>query len=498
MLGFDRELTNEESCLLSDCLGTALDLGGEDDVLRMLRKAHNSERAEKVEQELDELSHTLRDALTDAESNLYDISAFGIYFTIGVTDNRWEDYVNTEGYELPDIDALTKTFRKHLHLRETTSVVLVNKLLHPYFFEPVTTVQWRKSLKSVQGFFQNLGQTIILPNNHVIPSSSTWEKDSLFIFVRAIVGFIVYEDIDEYDRTFFADNYGSLFESIESVLKSDLEKIAPVEFVLIMNEIVPAHSIKDRIQYLSEELSANLAVTKGTLKVHPFYTFKNWYERFKDSLEGEPIETVSEHFRSFLKRWHNSVQSDIDSDKDIRITYADTPAMKASIRENTGEASLSEIDESLWREAEQVMDEITEPLIEQLSAHNVLDETEINSDHQATIAFYGLGQGDESLAYIIATIHKADGRTLNAFALWNTFDDPDECIDALLSEVEEYGVTSIVTIEGLLDIEICEHCMNVTGRVADRAMPASARSKVGRNELCPCGSGKKYKRCCGT
>ena len=22
-------------------------------------------------------------------------------------------------------------------------------------------------------------------------------------------------------------------------------------------------------------------------------------------------------------------------------------------------------------------------------------------------------------------------------------------------------------------------------------------SKIGRNELCPCGSGKKYKKCCG-
>jgi uncharacterized protein YecA (UPF0149 family) len=22
-------------------------------------------------------------------------------------------------------------------------------------------------------------------------------------------------------------------------------------------------------------------------------------------------------------------------------------------------------------------------------------------------------------------------------------------------------------------------------------------TKVGRNELCPCGSGKKYKKCCG-
>ncbi|WP_082364086.1 SEC-C metal-binding domain-containing protein [Rhodopseudomonas sp. AAP120] len=29
--------------------------------------------------------------------------------------------------------------------------------------------------------------------------------------------------------------------------------------------------------------------------------------------------------------------------------------------------------------------------------------------------------------------------------------------------------------------------------------PAPAtRTKVGRNEPCPCGSGKKYKRCCGS
>ena len=28
--------------------------------------------------------------------------------------------------------------------------------------------------------------------------------------------------------------------------------------------------------------------------------------------------------------------------------------------------------------------------------------------------------------------------------------------------------------------------------------PAASRAgKVGRNELCPCGSGKKYKNCCG-
>ena len=30
----------------------------------------------------------------------------------------------------------------------------------------------------------------------------------------------------------------------------------------------------------------------------------------------------------------------------------------------------------------------------------------------------------------------------------------------------------------------------------ERPMPAVSQ-KVGRNEPCPCGSGKKYKQCCG-
>jgi preprotein translocase subunit SecA len=30
-----------------------------------------------------------------------------------------------------------------------------------------------------------------------------------------------------------------------------------------------------------------------------------------------------------------------------------------------------------------------------------------------------------------------------------------------------------------------------------KAQPAKRATKVGRNEPCPCGSGKKYKKCCG-
>jgi uncharacterized protein YecA (UPF0149 family) len=33
--------------------------------------------------------------------------------------------------------------------------------------------------------------------------------------------------------------------------------------------------------------------------------------------------------------------------------------------------------------------------------------------------------------------------------------------------------------------------------LAPRRTPRSVETKVGRNDPCPCGSGNKYKRCCG-
>lgn len=39
---------------------------------------------------------------------------------------------------------------------------------------------------------------------------------------------------------------------------------------------------------------------------------------------------------------------------------------------------------------------------------------------------------------------------------------------------------------------ICERCANGGGRTYVRS-----GDKIGRNEPCPCGSGLKYKKCCG-
>jgi uncharacterized protein YchJ len=114
------------------------------------------------------------------------------------------------------------------------------------------------------------------------------------------------------------------------------------------------------------------------------------------------------------------------------------------------------------------------------------------------MAFYGLDQTEETVAYIIATIQNTEGQALDAFLCWNTFMDQEVCMDALMEEIEKHAVSSIVTVDGLLDMEICGHCVNVTGRVTNRRMPAVAGAKIGRNDVCPYGSGKKYKKCCGT
>jgi hypothetical protein len=53
-----------------------------------------------------------------------------------------------------------------------------------------------------------------------------------------------------------------------------------------------------------------------------------------------------------------------------------------------------------------------------------------------------------------------------------------------------------VTLTGLPDAEIARVQAKGTALRAQRVAAARRRGKIGPNEQCPCGSGKKYKRCC--
>lgn len=74
----------------------------------------------------------------------------------------------------------------------------------------------------------------------------------------------------------------------------------------------------------------------------------------------------------------------------------------------------------------------------------------------------------------------------------------------LLKRLLSLGLTEherIEVIDAIEDVEDPERYEKETKEFAEKFIqehlsPQSARRKVGRNDPCPCGSGKKYKRCC--
>ncbi|MNO05092.1 preprotein translocase subunit SecA [compost metagenome] len=65
-----------------------------------------------------------------------------------------------------------------------------------------------------------------------------------------------------------------------------------------------------------------------------------------------------------------------------------------------------------------------------------------------------------------------------------------EMIDSIQEEVSTYIMKAHVEAN-------IERQAVAEGQVAADKSPARRDEKVGRNELCPCGSGKKYKNCHG-
>ena len=76
----------------------------------------------------------------------------------------------------------------------------------------------------------------------------------------------------------------------------------------------------------------------------------------------------------------------------------------------------------------------------------------------------------------------------------------------MIERIKEETVDHLFKIELVSDQEIYERSqrrlqdisMN-RGEGEEKKKPSKRESgKVGRNDPCPCGSGKKYKKCCGT
>jgi preprotein translocase subunit SecA len=75
-----------------------------------------------------------------------------------------------------------------------------------------------------------------------------------------------------------------------------------------------------------------------------------------------------------------------------------------------------------------------------------------------------------------------------------------EMYDAMVESIREQTVKMLLTVrvqkEEPIKREQVAKPAEMRGEIATQKK-ASSEKKVGRNDPCPCGSGKKYKKCCG-
>ncbi|GAB6183351.1 UPF0149 family protein [Thermodesulfovibrio hydrogeniphilus] len=69
--------------------------------------------------------------------------------------------------------------------------------------------------------------------------------------------------------------------------------------------------------------------------------------------------------------------------------------------------------------------------------------------------------------------------------------DPSKTKDEIIKEILPVSINIIIDYAKIMQEKLAEHLRENIDNI-----PAK-KTKVGRNDPCPCGSGKKYKKCCG-
>lgn len=218
------------------------------------------------------------------------------------------------------------------------------------------------------------------------------------------------------------------------------------------------------------------------------------YAERSSVLEGEDIH---EYIQSMIKDRIGAAVEAYTEDKKVDYTelkhYLYTSFMPAESLEVEGLETLQgeeliekiyEIALAIYKEKEEVitserMREIERIILLQCVDSHWIDHIDAMDQLRQGIGLRALGQQDPVIAY------KLEG--------FNMF---DEMVDQIRQDTVRYlfGITiekQPTERKQIVDVDTIE------APTDEPKQPVVKETKVGRNDLCPCGSGKKYKNCCG-
>ena len=209
----------------------------------------------------------------------------------------------------------------------------------------------------------------------------------------------------------------------------------------------------------------------------------------KEKISGMIIATIADSVETYLSEPEFDIEGLKQKYMNLLCTkddFVDGKESKGEIKEILTERALR-----LWESKEELFGEEGAREIERVVLlRNVdekwMDHLEAMDDLRESIGLQAYAQRNPLIEYKIAGADLFDEMVLNI---------RDDTVRGILSAMPEKALQRVQIAkpseEGFMNFGAGQK------RVVRTAAPKKNPPKVGRNDPCPCGSGKKYKKCCG-
>ena len=219
------------------------------------------------------------------------------------------------------------------------------------------------------------------------------------------------------------------------------------------------------------------------------------YEKRNQILDLESIhELTLESFKNFVA---DVVYSHLDDEDKLNRND------KSEILEAINDLLKNKVifDEIEYKNSDEIIDYLYERLVEEYEEKIKKVPAEITDEFEKAITLRVIDT--HWMEHINTMSHLREGIHLRSYAQNNPLREYKNegyvLFDELLAKVDAQTVTYLLKAEVRQNSERKKVAEGVTNENKEKTKKASPKrvSKIGRNEACPCGSGRKYKQCCG-
>ena len=210
-----------------------------------------------------------------------------------------------------------------------------------------------------------------------------------------------------------------------------------------------------------------------------------------DNIHDVVLDTIKEHVEVMVRRHINERGTILEKDCNEIVEYVNENLLKHS------NLKLSEI---LNKDVNEVINTINKKVIDEYELKiNELPE-EIRNDFEKAITLQVID--NYWMEHINTMDHLREGVSLRGYAnedpLQAYIREGFELFDRMIDNISKDITLYLLKAEIRQNLEV-KQVKGKTNEVKEKVSnkPIKKDKKIGRNDPCPCGSGRKYKQCCG-